>query len=290
MSLTRIYTNAESSMALSAIQKISQSLSRATAHISSGSRLMSAADDPSSISLFYTKKAELSGIRVGISNMQTAMSLLNTADTHMGNVMDSLISARDLAVRVSNSATLDASTVAALNAQYQSIKVSIGSVKYQQFNSINLFNTTTTPALAGATGLTIQTGPSATDTMVVKLSNTIITAANACTSLAGAGWAQTAITDATTALTALGEIDAVISAWSGQIASLGGQMHLVNMKLDEMQSREIITTNVISQVGDTDMAAEITEYTRLKILAESATAILAQANIMPQAIIQKLLG
>ncbi len=285
MSLTRINTNVEAMFTRTALQRIETSMNRSMTRISTGLRLNTAADDPSAIGMYNTFRAELSGTRVAIQNSEESISMMNTANTYMNLIMDNLIASRDLAIRAANEATLDTATRSALNSEYQQLRTNVQSMTSVDFNGVNLLDGAAPAGLAAAAGLNVQCGPDSGDTLTLQLTNGL----NG-TQVGGQAWAQATINaNSTAALTAITQLDDIIEAWSGEIASLGAQMNLVQFKLDELQSREVNVSSVISTVGDADLAAEISEYTRLQIMSNAAVAMMAQANVQSANLIQSLL-
>jgi len=285
MSITSINTNVESMMSRAVLARLETAMNRTMSHISSGSRLTSAADDPSAIAIYNRGRGELGGIRTAITNTQESLSMLNAADMYMNVLMDNLISCRDLAVRAANDATMDATTRAVLSTEYSQLRTNAMNLTSVTFNNVNLLDATAGTGLAAAAGLDVQAGPSSGDALNVKITNGI----NG-NQIGGQAWAQATISaNVTAANTAMTELDNVIKAWSGEMSSLGGQMRVVQLRLNELQSREVNMNAVVSQVGDADMSEEISEFTKLQIVASTATAMIAQANVMPSNTIQKLL-
>jgi len=288
MSYLRVGTNSEALFAKATIQRMERAMNTSMARIATGKRISSAGDDPSSIHLYLKQKATLSGLKQGITNTQEGAVMLNTVSTYMNNVMDSLVAARDLSIRASSS-SVTGNTLTVLDSEYQKIRQNIGSLKNFQFNGTNLFNPTTTPCLPGATGLDFICGTGITDKIHISMANTIATASGAATMLASAALSADINTNAH-ARTSITNLDNVIKNWSAEIARLGSHMQLIENRLDELQAREVNSSQVVSMIGDADMAAEITDLTRMQVVANAATSMLAQANTQPLSVIQALLG
>ncbi len=281
MSITSILTNAEAISARVSIQKLSSDIAKATSHISSGSRLTSAADDPTSISLYNTSKAALSGARGFQQNVQEGISVLQTVDSYAGQFMDKMLAARDVAVRYANSPLMDTATATALAAEYASILADATAMSTGvEYNDKLIMGDT---LASDATLMVIQTGALATDDYDITYEGTD-------TAIIGGSWAQATLASVADATTAIGELDTSIADWAGNMASIGSKINHLQSKLSELQSVEVNLTSVVSAVGDADMAYEITEYTRMQVIANAATSILAQANMQPASIVNALLG
>ncbi len=84
------------------------------------------------------------------------------------------------------------------------------------------------------------------------------------------------------------QVNSAINTVSSVRASLGVQERRLNHVIDDLKAQDINISAAKSRIYDADMAAEISEFTRLQILQQTGTAILAQANAQPQSVLQLL--
>jgi flagellin len=294
MSITRINTNAEAVLARVAIQKLERAMNTSMSHLSTGMRLTSASDDPSSLSIYNNTRAELAGVRTAITNTQEGLALLRTADSSMTSMLDKMIQMRDIAVRAANDATLSTDDLAALSDEYKLLYADLFDYATVDFNGVNLFDTAGGTGGKGlgvtATGVRIQFGPKGGATTVADSIKLTISKGMAGTSIASKPLANSTISNVTMALANIGELDDVLTAWTGQQAKLGSDMRFVETKLNDLQSTEINLASVVSTVGDADMASELADFTRNQILSQAATAMMAQANIQSGSMLSLLMG
>jgi len=132
---------------------------------------------------------------------------------------------------------------------------------------------------AAGTGGTFQIGANSGDTVEVRLANT-----NALSLLGGALDVTTA-TGANSALTALDTAISTVSTTRGNIGALQNRFESM------INNLQVTTENLVaseSRIRDTDMAAEMTNFTKNQILSQAGTAMLAQANQVPQSILSLL--
>ncbi len=87
---------------------------------------------------------------------------------------------------------------------------------------------------------------------------------------------------------ALTQLDGAIDKISSIRASLGAYQNRLESTINNLSSTEENMTSAISRIEDTDMAKEMTEFTRLQVLSQASTAMVAQANERPQTVLQLL--
>jgi len=278
MSLTRINTGADSLVALNGLRKINNSLSTSLERISSGLRINKAADDPTGVGILNTAKAQLGGIRAAQMNLEQTYSMLSQADGALATIGEALVKMKELAVKGANDATLTTAQITAIGAEYESLGDLIDNISANtKFGEKAL--------LAGdLVGVTIQYGPNSSDTLTADIIGS--NADHQFVTLSGN--AQTGFTDAAGAQTAMDDVDAAITALATARATAGQYMNLAQSNLSALLSTEVNVASVVSTVGDSDLAAEISNMARDSILAQSATAALMQSNIQSQIVLKLL--
>jgi len=271
--MSAINTNVNSLVGLSNLYKTNKGISASLEKLSSGYRINKAADDPSGLAIASTMTAQIGGIRMAVQNAEDGANMIQTADGALAETEAILQRMRDLAVRSSNSAVLTASDKGKLEREYLALYTEI-----TRKSTAVTFNTKILFGGAIANSTLLQVGPDKGQTIAVRIS--AITCAGlgiAATHVSGAA-ASAALSGLTTALSRVGTVRAGLGITQRRLG------HIVN----DLMAADINISAAKSRIMDADMASEISEFTRLQILQQSGTAILAQANAQPQSVLQLL--
>jgi len=274
--MTVINTNISSLIGMNNLRLTNLGLQTSLARLSSGLRINWAADDPSGLAIAKGMEAQIGGIRTAVQNAEDGINLIRTADGSLAATHEILLRMRDLAVRAANEATLTSADLTRLDNEFQSLVAEIDrKADAVTFNTKNLFNGDY------AAGQVLQIG--ADNAGTYQLTVTIQTLSSG----AGLGLADdlTSLANAQAAITA---VQSAIDIVSDVRSNLGIQERRLNYIIDDLKAADINISAAKSRIMDADMAVEISEFTRLQILQQSGTAILAQANAQPQSILQLL--
>lgn len=284
-----INTNAASLGAQMNLNKSSGSLNTSIARLSSGLRVNSAKDDAAGLAIAERMSAQIRGFDQAQRNANDGVSLLQVADGALGKIGDNLQRMRELAVQSKNG-TLNATDRSNLNREYAELANEVGRIAVgTEFNGNDVFL-----AANKTVNLQVGAGNATEDTLAVNLTSTGTAAGNDLqTSLGG--------TTAAAIATALGGVDSVANATTA-ITSLDTQIdNITNLRattgaglsrLEQVsQSLETNSTNLSAARGrimDADFAKETANLTRSQILQQAGTAMLAQANQLPQNVLSLL--
>jgi len=274
--MTVINTNISSLIGMNNLRLTNLGLQTSLARLSSGLRINWAADDPSGLAIAKGMEAQIGGIRTAVQNAEDGINLIRTADGSLAATHEILLRMRDLAVRAANEATLTSADMTRLDNEFQSLVAEIDrKADAVTFNTKNLFNGDY------AAGQVLQIG--ADNAGTYQLTVTI----QSLSSAAGLGLGDdlTTLANAQAAITA---VQSAIDIVSDVRSNLGIQERRLNYIIDDLKAADINISAAKSRIMDADMAVEISEFTRLQILQQSGTAILAQANAQPQSILQLL--
>lgn len=276
MSITRINTNPDSLMAQFQLRKLEFGLSKTIGRLSSGLRITTGADDPSGVALSNKFKAQLSGIGQAMNNVQDALSLMAHADASLNETQDILGRMRDLAVKAANSAVYTAADDASMDAEFQALMTELT----RRTSSVT-FNTKT--LLDGTySSVILQAGPDNGAAYQISLTIASLTPT-------GLNINALVITSATPSLSAIDYIQSALNQVSTIQASIGVQELKLQHVINDLSSQQVNMAAAKSRITDADMAAEVSEFTRLQVLTQAATAMIAQANSQPNTVL-KLLG
>ncbi|MCL8027734.1 flagellin N-terminal helical domain-containing protein [Nocardioides bruguierae] len=262
----RINTNVDAINTYRNLSSTQNSMSKSLEKLSSGFRINRAADDASGLAISEGLRSQVGGLKVATRNAQDGISVAQTAEGALTEVHSMLQRMNDLSVQYNNG-TQNTDSQTALQTEFDALKTEIGNIQDNtKFNGVDLF--------AGA-DLTFQTGFESADT--IDISGT------------------TALKDFKTTIAALDitsstsdDVQAEITNVSAQRSALGAvqnqfehRVNSLNVSVENLSASE-------SRIRDTDMAAEMMNFTRSQILSQAGTSMLAQANQAPNNVLSLL--
>jgi flagellin len=252
-------------------------LSKSLEKLSSGYRINRAADDAAGLAISEGLRSEIRGNAQAQRNAQDGISFLQTAEGALTEVHSMLQRMRELAVQAANT-TSDGSAEQGEVTELQTEITAIGA--RTKFSGITVFADFTTNAL------NFQVSANAATAEQVSInSNLTLSAA----SVAGVNISTIDLTTSdATAQAALTVLDTAIKAVSTTRATLGSVQNRLEHTVANLGVAVENLTASESRIRDVDMAEEMVNYTRNNILSQAGTAMLAQANQMPQSILQLL--
>ncbi len=243
--------------------------------LSSGYRINRAGDDAAGLVISQKLRAEVSGLKQATRNAQDGISFAQTAEGALGEVHNMLQRMRDLAVQAAND-TNDAASRTAIDAELDALAAEIGRIGTDTtFSGATVFS---------ATALNFQVGSEGAAGNQIQLTVGVLDN----TSLGGTDLTALDVTTAANARTTIEDIDTSIAAVSTTRASIGA---VQNRFESTVRTLQVTTENLSaseSRIRDTDMAAEMVDFTKNQILSQAGTAMLAQANTIPQGVLQLL--
>ena len=206
-------------------------------------------------------------------------------DSTLEEIEEGLYIMRDIALKAMNDATLSPNDFTILNLEFQTgIQSAMSKALNAQYNNINLFNNNEFLSTS-AVKKKVQYGPFSTDTTNLVYSTS--TGVNYYTSLRRTLYVGPAyvipynVSTAADAATALDKVDSAISNTSLLRGGLGIFGKVFDVTLDDLYAQEVNIAAAYSSVVDADMAAEVANFASAQVLADAASAMLAQANTVP---------
>jgi flagellin len=248
-------------------------LGKSLEKLSSGFRINRAADDAAGLVISQALRAQVSGLKVATRNAQDGVSVVQTAEGALNEVHSMLNRMRDLAVQAANTGSTDATAAAAAQAEIDALAAEITRVSQQTKFGANTL-------LDGAFVKVFQIGANAGEYITVSLGTSLNASALAVSGLgvASAGSASTAITAIDAAIATVSTTRASLGAFQNRFESVINNLGVATENLSASESR----------IRDTDMASEMVNYTKNQILVQAGTAMLAQANQVPQTVLRLL--
>jgi flagellin len=278
MALT-INTNIDAMNAYRNLNMTSNQLSTSLQRLSSGLRINSAADDAAGLSISQNLQSQIDGFKQASSNAQDGINLLQTADGALTETTNLLQRVRDLTVQAANTGAND-----------QASRDAIGREVTQALNEVNRIASATVfgskNLLDGSqsAGFTFQVGYSGASYNQINISiggmsvgALGLNATNLVASITG-----------TNAASALASLDAALTAVTTARSNIGAYENRLTATISNLGVAVQNLSASQSQIQDTDMASEMTNFSKLQILQQAGTSMLSQANSLPQSILTLL--
>jgi flagellin len=265
----RIQNNVEAFNAHRNLVGSSHNLAKSMERLSSGYRINRAADDAAGLAISERLRAQVRGLGQAQRNAQDAVSLVQTAEGALTEVHAMLQRIRELAVQYKNGSlsTADQTSIQSEVNQLASEIERIGTSS--EFNGIKLLDA------PGAT-VTFQVGANDGEAIVVSTISLGSAIGADALSLTAAGASD------------ISEIDAAINAVSTQRAQFGAVQNRLEHTLNNLAVYQENLVASESRIRDVDMASEMVQFTKLQILQQAGTAMLAQAQQSTQSVLSLL--
>jgi flagellin len=288
-----INTNIKSLVAQNAMTTNNRSLSQAMERLSTGKRINTAGDDAAGLAITNKMTAQIRGLNQAVRNANDAISMIQTAEGALQEVTNMLQRMRELAVQAASD-TYSSADKLSLEKEYAQLHSEINRIAGNtQWNGMRLF--TEDDASEGGVGLggvaTFQVGANSGDEFTID-----VTFLSISTSGLGLSDADTEaeeadlFADVLSAQSIIEELDEAFVIVDAFRADLGAKINRLNYAADNLTNISTNTSASRSRILDTDYAATTAELARTQIIQQAATAMLAQANQQPQAVLQLLQG
>ncbi|HOC92715.1 MAG TPA: flagellin [bacterium] len=283
-----VNTNISGLIGLNNLRLTNLGLQTSLERLSSGLRINHASDDPSGLAIAKGMESQIGGIRTAVQNAEDGINLIRTADGSLSETHDILLRMRDLAVRAANEATLTTADMTRLDNEFKSLMDEI-----HRKSSAVTFNTKVLFDGTYSAGQVLQVGPDNGATFRLSVTIPLLTVSGQLNLAFGADWMSVPadrrnLLVASAAQSSIDFVNSAINQISDIRANLGIQERRLGHIIDDLKAADINISAAKSRIYDADMAVEISEFTRLQILQQSGTAILAQANAQPQSVLQLL--
>ena len=302
--------------------KNSRELSSAMTQLSTGQKINSAADDASGLAITNRMTSQINGLGAAIKNANDAISMINTAEGALDEITDMLQRMRELAVQA-GTGTMTSNDRTYLQAEFAALRTEIdriadntewngntildgtadgssgNSVSYQigvdggqtisvafgnmtdasggSMNGISASKLTATASVASVASVASQAA-------TTDGSGNAVAAVTGVTGVSGV----TGVTDASNATSAITALDTAIEAVSNQRSTFGAGANRLTHAVDNLTNVKTNAEASRSRILDTDYAEATAELARTQIIQQAGTAMLAQANQLPQTVLALL--
>ncbi|MBI5688809.1 MAG: flagellin [Verrucomicrobia bacterium] len=286
-----INTNTQAMIAARNLNQSHEMLGRSLTRLSSGSKIVNPSDDAAGLAVSEKLDAQGRRVQAAMTNVQNAISYVQTADGFMGGMTKILSRMSELAI-LAKDVTKNSTDVDLYQQEFSALqdqlRDTIGGTVAEiggtadvdtplgAFNGIVLFGS--------GSGLSVTIGQAVGQEMTVGASNLrdgdmldIIAQDNT-------GAYTLAATDAD----AIAKITSAIQDIASERATLGASQSRLELASTTLQVENENLSSAISRIRDIDVADESTQFAKFNILVQSGTAMLAQANLSPQSVLKLL--
>jgi flagellin len=243
------------------------SLATSMERLSSGLRVNSSKDDAAGLAIADRMNAQIRGINVAVRNANDGISLAQTAEGALATMSDVFQRMRELAVQAQNGSN-GTSDRANLNTEYQQLSAEVTRIAAQtKFNGIAIVG-------GGAGGQVFQVGANNGDTLTVTTATVTTVAGDLTTS----GNASTAVT----------ALDTALDTITTSRATYGAAMSRFGFAINNLQITGENQQAARGRIMDADFAMETANLSRAQILQQAGSAMVAQANQLPNQVLALL--
>jgi flagellin len=265
-----IKTNIPSLQAQKNLQRSSAALNASFDRLSSGLRIVTAADDAAGLAISESMSTQIRSFTIAERNAQDAVSMVQTAEGALAEVHSIMGRLRELAMQSANG-SYTSTDRGFLDTEYQALKAEIGRIQQSaRFNGKELLS-------QNVSTIQFQIGLNNTQSDQLQLSfgGFGLTAITASTNLV-AGSSISA------ALAALSTIDAALAIVSTERAKYGATMNRLGITISSIETMRLNLSAANSRIRDVDVATETAALARNQVLSQAGVTVLAQANQLPQ--------
>jgi flagellin len=249
-----------------------KAVTKSTEKLSSGYAVNRAADDAAGLSISEKMRNQIRGLNQSVKNAEDGVSLIQTAEGNMNEIHSILQRMGELATKAANDVNASDDRQA-IQDEIDQLTEEIDSIsKKAAFNGTSL--------LTGSyTGKKLQVGANSGETMDIDIK---------AMSAKILGVSGLSVMDHDSASATMKAVTAAITTVSGQRATLGAIQNRLEYTINNLENYSENLTSAESQIRDTDMATEMSNYTKNNILQQAAQSMLAQANQSTQGVLSLL--
>jgi flagellin len=281
----RIFNNTASINAQRILGENSKRLAQSVERISSGIRINKASDDAAGLAISEALRSDIRAMRQAVRNGNDGISMINVTEGALNEQASILIRLRELASQ-SATGTVGSTERQTIQLEFNSLRMEVDRISESTtFNGQGLVDGALASSISSSQHIIIQIGINSSSNSQINLNKEMNLTAITSSSLS---IAELSLTSAAAALTAMESINTAISSISAGRGKVGAVQNRLtrtianlSVTIENLQAAE-------SSIRDADIAEEIATLTRNQILVQSATAMVGQANLIPQSILQLL--
>jgi len=266
-----VNTNMSALQANYALENTTSALQSSLLKLSTGMKINSAADDASGLAISQSMTAQINGLNAATQNAQDGVNVLQTADGGLNTAQSILQRINTLAVSAANDGTLTTTDKDLMQSEVNQLTSELDRMASTvSFNGKSLLD-------GSYTNQTLQVGEGSGSQY--QLTVNVGGVSSSALGLSGID-----IVDSATA--AIATVASAIDQVSATRGNIGATINRLNYAVQNLGVEVQNATASVSNIQDVNMATEMSNYTRLQVLQQSGTAMLAQANQAPQAVLK----
>jgi len=281
----RIFNNVPSLNAQRILGANNDRLAQSVERISSGIRINRASDDAAGLAISEGLRSDIRTLRQAVRNANDGISLINITEGALNEQASILIRLRELAAQASTG-TVGSTERQTIQLEFSALRNEIDRISnVTEFNGTKLVDGSLASGVTSASQIMIQVGLDSGANSRINLNEQINLAAVTASSLAIDSLSVTTSAAALTALDSINTAVGTVTQGRGKVGSV--QNRLVRtvsnlaISIENLQAAE-------SQIRDADIAEEVAMLTRNQIMVQASTAMVGQANLIPQSVLQLL--
>ena len=281
----KIFNNPASINAQRLLAQNSERLAKSVERISSGVRINKASDDAAGLAVSESLRSDIRAMRQAMRNANDGISMINVTEGALNEQSSILIRLRELASQ-SSTGTVGSTERQTIQLEFNSLRNEVDRITQSTtFNGQGLIDGALASGIAAASQVVLQIGINSNSNSQINLNEEMNLSAITSTALSIQNLSLTSIDSALTALASLNTAISSVAQGRGKVGAVQNRLTRtianLSVTIENLQAAE-------SSIRDADIAEEIAELTRNQILVQSATAMVGQANMIPQSILQLL--
>ena len=281
----KIFNNPASINAQRLLAQNGERLQKSVERISSGVRINRASDDAAGLAVSEALRSDIRAMRQAMRNANDGISMINVTEGALNEQSSILIRLRELASQ-SSTGTVGSTERQTIQLEFNSLRNEVDRITQSTtFNGQGLIDGALASGISAANQVVLQIGINSNSNSQINLNEEMNLAAITSTALSIQNLSLTSIDSALTALASLNTAISSVAQGRGKVGAVQNRLTRtianLSVTIENLQAAE-------SSIRDADIAQEIAELTRNQILVQSATAMVGQANMIPQSILQLL--
>ena len=260
-------------------------LAQSVERISSGIRINRGSDDAAGLAISEGLRSDIRALRQAVRNANDGVSLINVTEGALNEQSGILIRLRELASQAATG-TVGSTERQTLQLEFTALRNEVDRIaQTTEFNGQKLVEGSLASSVATSSHILIQVGLDSTSHSRINLNTEVDLAAMTSTGLL---IHELSVTSADAALTALEQVNTSIGTLTASRGKIGAVQNRLIRTISTLSIASDNLSAAESAIRDADIAEEVALLTRNQILVQAATAMVGQANLIPQSVLQLL--
>ena len=283
--MARIFNNIASLNAQRLLGVNSARLAQSVERISSGIRINKASDDAAGLAISEGLRSDIRALRQAVRNANDGVSLINVTEGALNEQAGILIRLRELASQAATG-TVSSTERATIQLEFSALRNEVDRIAATtEFNGQKLVDGSLASSVTSTSQIFIQIGINSSADSRINLNEQVDLEAMTST---GLSIHELSVTSSQGALSALSQMDSSITQITAGRGKIGAVQNRLQKSIANLSVGIENLTAADSQIRDADLAHEVAMLTRNQILVQASTAMVGQANLIPQSVLQLL--